>query len=116
MKFTTRDLLWLTLVATLVLGWSMNWIATRKPTGSVNGSIQINGTQLTDGYVVLHSPDGQLFGDTASKGYFGIQSIPVGDYQVSVHFDGAPAHYRNGGLSMVVEVHEGVNQIELDLK
>jgi hypothetical protein len=84
MRFTIRDLLWLTLVAALSLGW---WRSSIPKAGGqvIRGYFLDGGKPVEDARVFVHSPNGQFRGTNVVKGVFFLD-IPFGKY--SVTFDG----------------------------
>lgn len=87
----TVDCLYLSLVlCVFVSGCGKD--SSQGPTGSVTGTVTIDGKPLTSGSVEFFRKDGGA-SDSAKvddKGQFKIESLPVGEYQVSFHPPQAP--------------------------
>jgi hypothetical protein len=91
MKFFIRDVLWLTLVVGLALGWWCWWRSLPLPVeGFIRGTVLISGKPISTGRVFLHSSDGQFRGTQVSKGSFELQGIPYGKYSLTFEGDNAP--------------------------
>ena len=91
MRFTTRDLLWLTVVAGLMLGWWRWWYALPVPEeGLIQGLVLVAGKPIDSGRVFLHSQDGQFRGGQVAKGTFSLQGLPYGKYRVTFEGDNVP--------------------------
>jgi len=116
MKFTIRDILWLTAVAGLALGWWL-WSLSIPPVGErVTGTVAVAGAPLANGTVCLHAiRDGQIVGALVVKGKYDLQRVPIGKYSVTVEGSGAPAKYANGKSGLMIEVTDGTNQFDFDL-
>ncbi len=91
LRFSIRDLLWLTVVAALTLGW---WAWSRslpKPAvGFIRGQALVSGKPIATGRVLLHSPDGQFRGTQIANGSFDLEKIPYGKYWLTFEGDNAP--------------------------
>ena len=91
MRFTTRDLLWLTVVAALILGWWRWWYSHPVPEGGlIQGRVAVAGKPIDTGRIFLHSPDGQFRGGKVAKGMFSMQRLPFGKYRVTFEGDDVP--------------------------
>ena len=115
MKFSIRDLLWLTVVVALAVGW---WLTMPPPSlnARVAGHVSVSGAPLPQGRVLFHSADGPIVGAQVTAGKFSLEQVPIGKFSVTVDGTGVPAKYtdQNGGL--VVEVKEGTNTLDLVLR
>src|SRR5262245_411137 len=93
MKFGIRDLLWLTMVIGLALGWVL-WIRSLPPPNpQVSGTIVMDGKAMTGCQICFHTKSGQIYGSKITDGQFSLPRIPEGDYQVSIDGDGIPSRY-----------------------
>jgi len=115
MKFSIRDLLWLSVVVALAVGW---WLTMPPPNldARVAGHISVSGSPLPLGRVLFHSADGPIVGAQVTAGKYSLPKLPIGKFSVTVDGNGVPAKYadQNGGL--VVEVNDGANTIDFDLR
>src|SRR5262245_56288280 len=111
MKFRIRDLLWLTTVIGLALGWGL-WIHSLPPPDpKVGGTIEMDGKALTGCEICFHSKSGQIYGSKITDGEFSIPRIPEGNYQISIEGEGIPSRYNMGGQS----VSRGSNECSFKL-
>jgi hypothetical protein len=89
-RFTIRDLLWLTLVTGLVLGWWCWWHSLPVPAeGFIRGQALVSGKPIVSGRAFLYSGDGQFRGTQIENGLFNLESVPYGKYRLS--FEGGNA-------------------------
>ena len=86
MRFTIRDLLWLTVAAALSLGWWRCWHSIPRTNGKLQGFFLMAGKPVQDARVYIHSADGQFRGTHVANGFFLLEHVPVGKYRVT--FDG----------------------------
>ena len=114
MKFSIRDLLWLTLVVALALGWLLLWRASPAPDGHVAGTVSVRGQPLPEGRVLFKALDGQIFGAHVAKGEYHIERVPVGAFIVSIEGSGVPTKYGDKS-PLTVTVQGGRNQVMFDL-
>jgi hypothetical protein len=114
-RFTIRDVLWLTLVVGLALGWWLFWRAIPID-AMASGSINVGGKPLSTGRVCLHSADGKIIGSRVVKGQFRIPRAPVGRFLVTIEGDSVPSRYSNDHSVLSVEVRRGVNSFDFDLR
>jgi len=116
MQFGIRDVLWLTLVVGLILGWSLWWLSLPAAEATANGEITVGGVPLADGRICLCSQSGQIFGSTVATGKFSIPHIAAGQYAVTIDGDTVPAKYGNKSSGLTVAVRQGRNQFNFDLR
>jgi hypothetical protein len=91
LRFTIRDMLWLTLVAGLTLGWWCWGRSTSMPAeGFVQGKVFVSGKPIGSGRAFLHSADGQFRGTQIDKGVFELKGVPYGNYWLTFEGDNAP--------------------------
>ncbi|HMC10365.1 MAG TPA: hypothetical protein VKH44_03710, partial [Pirellulaceae bacterium] len=91
LRFTIRDLLWLTLVAGLTLGWWCWWRSLPvTEEGFVRGTVLVSGKPIGSGRAFLHSTDGQFRGTQVAKGLFDLQGVPYGKYRLTFEGDNVP--------------------------
>ena len=116
MRFSIRDLIWLTLVVSLILGWWLWWRSIPGPAARVDGTILLGGSPLSDGRVQFQSASGQIFGSTIAKGSFSVEQIPAGDFVVTIEGNGVSSRYGAAAASeLKVSVREGMNQFNFEL-
>ena len=98
MRFTIRDVLWLTIVAGLIAGW---WCwsysvpvadGLMQGDGLIQGIVLVSGKPVDSGRVFLHSTDGQFRGTQLQKGHFVLERVPFGKYRVIFEGDNVPAN------------------------
>lgn len=83
MRFTTRDMLWLTAVLAVALGWFSWWRSLPVPEdGLIQGFALVAGKPIDNGRFFLHCSDGRFFGGQVDKGRFSLQNVPFGQYQL----------------------------------
>jgi hypothetical protein len=113
-RFTIRDLLWLTTVICLALGWGM-WVQSLPPADpKVEGTVHCDGADVTNSQICFHSKSGLIYGSKIVDGRFAIPRVPVGDYKVTIEGDGVPAKY--GSASIIsISIRGGRNQFDLAL-
>jgi hypothetical protein len=91
MRFSIRDVLWLTLVVGLVLWWWCWWRSLAvTDEGFIQGIALVSGKPIDSGRVFLHSSDGQFRGTQVSKGWFSLQGVPYGKYRLTFEGDNVP--------------------------
>src|SRR5262245_34341422 len=100
MKFRIRDLLWLTTVIGLALGWGL-WIHSLPPPDpTFSGTIGMDGKAVISGEICFHSESGQIYGSKIIDGQFAIPRIPEGSYHISIEGEGIPTRYHLGAASV----------------
>jgi len=115
MRFSIRDILWLTVVVAIAVGW---WLSMPRSIGTarVAGTITVGATPLSQGHVLFHSPDGKIVGAHITAGNFGIPAMPTGKYTVTVEGTGVPGKYSSAATSALqVEISEGATAFDFDL-
>jgi len=115
LRFTIRDVLWLTVVVGLALGWWLLW-RSMPIDAKASGSINVAGKPLSDGRMCLHSRDGQIIGARVVKGQYSIHKAPIGKYRVTIEGDGVASRYSGANSELSVEVRRGVNTMNFDLR
>jgi len=115
-RFTIRDVLWLTVVVGMGLGWWSWWQSLPPQNQTVSGAISLNGKPLSDGVACFRSQDGQIFGAKVSNGNYRVKSIPVGNFTVSIEGADVPSRYSGDKTELRVSVNDGVNEINFDLR
>jgi hypothetical protein len=110
-RFTIRDVLWLTTVVALILGWWHWWRSLPQPDKPVTGTITVAGEPLNDGRISFYSSHGQLRGARVLNGQFHIERIPVGIYQVTIEGENVPALYAN----MTTQITDGTKTMQYGL-
>jgi hypothetical protein len=114
LRFTIRDVLWLTVVVGMGLGWWLLW-RSFPIDAKVSGSIFIAGRPLADGYIYLHSTDGQIIGARVIKGQYHIHRAPVGVFRATVEGENVHSRYSGAMSGLSVVVNNGVNTFNFDL-
>jgi hypothetical protein len=116
-RFSIRDVLWLTVVAALAVGWGVDrWTGTL---GRVAGRVTLDGMPLGNGWVVFENAEsGRLVGaKLRSDGKFDIGQMPIGSYTIAVEHSSLPAKYSDLSRSALkAEVREGLGQFDFDLR
>jgi hypothetical protein len=93
MRFSIRDLLWLTLVAAMALGWLCWWRSIPVPVeGFIRGTVLVSGKPISSGRALLHSADGQFRGTQVVNGSFDLQGVPYGKYLLTFEGDDVPTN------------------------
>ena len=108
MRFEIRDILWLTLVVGLALGWWLWWLALSASDVRVEGTIFVGGSPLDDGRICFLAANGQIFGSTVAKSNYTVQQIPAGDFRVAIDGKGVPVRYGEKS-SLAVTIRAGKN-------
>lgn len=94
LSFRLRDLLWLTAVIALALGW---WLDHRQLQAIVDGMAIVSGTVKLDGYplpkgqILFVTKDGNSVGGPIRGGDYRLSSVPLGRYTVQITGAGVPA-------------------------
>src|SRR5688572_29801897 len=93
-RFTIRDILWLTVVVALIAGWGLDHWRLSRPVGSINGRICLDGKPVAGGWILFQGT-GQSAGAKidANNGEFQIAFIPAGRYTVAVENTAVPTKY-----------------------
>jgi hypothetical protein len=92
-RFTIRDVLWLTVVVGLSLGW---WVWRRsQPTLSkaITGTISVGGKPLLAGRIYFYSKSRQFRGAGVANGEFQMEAMPLGEYRIIIEGDSVAALY-----------------------
>jgi hypothetical protein len=92
MRFTIRDLLWLTVAAALSLGWWRCWNSIPPTKAMFRGFFLVAGKPVHDARVFIHSADGQFRGTQVVDGMFLLEDVPVGKYRVTFDGNDVPAN------------------------
>jgi hypothetical protein len=95
MRFAIRDILWLTVVAAIALGWWVQQQSLPRPDPSITGTITVAGLPLDHGRITFVSARGSFRGAAIVAGEFSLGRIPVGTYQVTIQGENVPALYSN---------------------
>lgn len=117
-RFSIRDVLWLTVVAALVVGWGVDRWSRAGALGRVAGRVTLDGMPVGNGWVVFENTEsGRLVGaKLRPDGKFDIGQMPVGTYTIAVEHGSLPAKYSDLSRSALkAEVREGLGQYDLDL-
>ena len=114
-RFTIRDVLWLTVVVALGVGW---WSLRRSIPidAKAFGSIYVAGKPVSDGSICLHSADGQIIGARIVKGQYSIPKAPIGQFRVTIDGDGVASRYSGNNSELSIEVRRGVNTFNFELR
>jgi hypothetical protein len=83
MRFTIRDLLWLTVAAALSLGWWRCWHSIQRTEGTMRGFFCVSGKPVHEGRILVHFEDGQFRGTNVVDGRFLLEHVPLGEYRVT---------------------------------
>jgi hypothetical protein len=98
LRFSTRDIFWLTMVVALALGW---WLdrRTHRPTHKhVTGMITVAGQPLDGGRICFHAATGEFHGAQISGGAFKIDRLPFDDYRIVIENEKVPPYYNENRL------------------
>jgi len=114
-RFMIRDVLWLTVVVALALGWWLMW-RSLPDYAKASGSISVAGSPISDGRVCFHSADGQIIGAQVVKGQFHIHQAPVGKFLVTIDGEGVPPKYSSNKSPLSIDVRKGVSTFNFELR
>ena len=114
-RFTIRDVLWLTVVVGMAIGWWLLWRSIPIE-AKVSGSVHVAGNPVPKGRVCLHSTDGQIIGARIIDGQFRIPNARVGKFQITIEGDGVAPRYSGDNSELSVKVSKGVNTLDFDLR
>jgi hypothetical protein len=108
LRFTIRDLLWLTLVAGLMLECWCWWRSIPVPVeGFIRGQVLVSGKPMNSGRVLLHSADGHFRGTQIAKGLFDLQGVPYGKYGLTFEGDSVPPNRFDVELNYKCQAQSG---------
>src|SRR5262245_28280561 len=114
-RFTIRDVLWLTVVIGLALGWWLWWRSIPLD-ARVSGHIIVAGQPLASGRILFCSVDGQIRGAQVIKGDFSIDRVSVGEYRAAVEGEGIASRYGGDKSELSVQVRAGKNVFDFALQ
>lgn len=98
LRFSTRDLLWLTALVALALGWYLHWQSHRPTEKRLTGTITIASQPLDGGRIYFRAATGQIHGAPISAGAFEIDRLPFGEYRVTIEHENVPPYYNENSL------------------
>jgi hypothetical protein len=85
--------------------------------GKVSGTVTFAGKPLPSGRVIFHLDNGQFVGSRIKDGKYAIDSVPVGDFKVTVEAEGIQRQYTQPETTpLKVQVQAGKSEINLELK
>lgn len=115
LRFTIRDVFWLTLVVGMALGWWLWWRSIPHES-RVSGAITVAGKPLGEGRICFYSADAQISGAVVTNGQFQIQRITAGPFRVAIEGEGVASRYADLNSGLSAEIRGGANQINFDLR
>ncbi len=116
LRFTIRDILWLTVVAALAAGWALDHWRLSRPVGNVGGVVTVNGQPLADGWITFQGPSQSFAAKVEIDGEFHVPFIEAGRYTVAIEGRSVPQRFSAAGRSALrAEVHTGQNEMHFDL-
>ena len=98
LSFRLRDLLWLTAVIALGLGW---WLDHRKlqakvdATTDVQGHVTLDFAPLKTGRITFTASNGRFIGGTITDGEYHLAYVPLGRYDVRIEVEGVDPWYES---------------------
>ncbi|MFT3920990.1 MAG: hypothetical protein QM778_00505 [Myxococcales bacterium] len=93
MRFTIRDLLWLTVTVAMGSCWWRCWNSIPRLGGTkLQGFFLVAGKPVSDGRAFLHFADGEFRGTNVVNGMFLLEHIPMGKYRVTFDGEDVPAN------------------------
>ena len=92
MRFSIRDVLWLTVVVGLGLGWWRFWYSLPGPDGPIQAIGCVSGKPIVSGRALLLSANGQFRGAEIANGWFCLENVPAGKYRLTFEGDNIPAN------------------------
>ncbi len=115
--FTSRHSLVVAVFALLAFLIVGPHAAAGDKTSSVTGKITLDGKPLPGGTIIFYPAGDDQFVGTKIKedGSFKLDRVPVGKHKVAIESKGVPARYGSKS-ALVVEVKEGANQFDFDLR
>ena len=115
-RFSIRDILWLTVVVALIAGWALDHWRLSRPVGEVGGLVTINGKPLADGWITLQSASHSFAAKVKEDGEFYIPFIEAGDYTALIEGQAVPQRFAARDKSpLKATVHTGRNEIHFEL-
>jgi hypothetical protein len=116
LRFTIRDILWLTVVVALIAGWALDHWRLSRPVGNVGGLVTVNGKPLADGWITFQSASQSFAARVATDGEFSIPFIGAGKYTVAIEGQSVPQRYTAAGPSpLTAEIHAAQNELHFEL-
>jgi hypothetical protein len=103
-RFTIRDVLWLTVVVGLGLGWWGWWRSQPGFCEAISGTISVGHQPLVAGRIFFYTSSGQFRGADVADGEFHLEGVPVGEYRIIIEGEGVADLYsdlRSTGLTRV---------------
>jgi hypothetical protein len=117
LRFTIRDMMWLTLVAALAAGWGVDRWFHSRPIGSVEGLITLDGQPIADGSIKFHGVSQSVGAKSRPDGEFLIPLVPTGQYRITIEGRGLPQKYSAENQSaLTAVVSEGMNVFHFELR
>jgi hypothetical protein len=88
----------------------------RVETGSVKGTIALDGKPIEKGRVAFHPEKGKSVEADIKDGAFSAAEVPVGSVRVTIHTEGAPVKYADKNRTpLAIEVKKGENPVIVQL-
>jgi hypothetical protein len=116
LRFTIRDILWLTVVVALIAGWALDHWRLSRPVGNVGGLVTVKGQPLADGWIRFEGASEAFAAKVETDGEFYIPFISSGDYSVVIEGQNVPLRYNSAVSSpMKASIREGQNTIHFEL-
>lgn len=116
LRFTIRDILWMTFVCALIAGWALDHWRLSRPVGNVGGLVTVNGKPLADGWITLQSGSHSFAAKVETDGEFYLPFIEAGDYTAVIEGQSVPHRFSGSDQSpLKATVHTGHNELHFEL-
>src|SRR4029434_9302938 len=114
-RFSIRDVLWLTVVVAMGLGWWSWWRSIPAQDISLEGTITVAMKPLTSGRISFFAHDGAFHGANVVEGSFHVERMPQGEYKPIIEGDEVAELYSDLTRSSAVRISHTTKALQFGL-